>query len=104
MTEEQKKEVAVFRYGVIADFVGATRLDRGEREVLLRRKCARKWRIPFSSRTRLSRSTILRWAHCYTEAGGWIEPIRGGSGLWMRRPVWRCLRCGGNYPECRCPN
>jgi hypothetical protein len=35
MTEEQKKEVAVFRYGVIAEFVGATRLDRGERERLL---------------------------------------------------------------------
>lgn len=31
MNEEQKKEVAVFRYGIIADFVGATRLDRGER-------------------------------------------------------------------------
>ena len=29
MNEEQKKEVAVFRYGIIADFVGATRLDRG---------------------------------------------------------------------------
>jgi hypothetical protein len=27
--------VAVFRYGVIAEFVGATRLDRGERERLL---------------------------------------------------------------------
>ena len=36
MTEEQKKTVAVFRYGVIAEFVGATRLDRGEREALLK--------------------------------------------------------------------
>lgn len=41
MTEEQKKAVAVFRYGVIADFVGATRLDRGERESLLRDECGR---------------------------------------------------------------
>jgi transposase InsO family protein len=75
MTEEQKKEVAVFRYGIIAEFVGATRLDRGERETLLRRKCARKWRIPFSGRTRLSRSTILRWVHRYNEAGSRLEAL-----------------------------
>ena len=75
MTEEQKKAVAVFRYGVIAEFVGATRLDRGEREALLRQKCARKWQIPASSRTRLSRSTILRWVHRYQEAGSRLEAL-----------------------------
>ncbi len=48
MTEDEKKEIAVFRYGMIADFVGATRLDRGEREALLQEKCARKWSIPHS--------------------------------------------------------
>jgi transposase InsO family protein len=75
MTEEQKKEVAVFRYGVIADFVGATRLDHGEQEALLREKCARKWQIPFSSRTRLTRSTILRWVGRYNEGGGRLEAL-----------------------------
>lgn len=75
MTEEQKKEVAVFRYGVIAEFVGTTRLDRGERERLLRQKCARKWQIPFSGRTRLSRSTIMRWVNRYLEAGGRLEAL-----------------------------
>lgn len=75
MTEEQKKEVAVFRYGIIAEFVGATRLERGERETLLREKCARKWQIPLSSRTRLSRSTILRWVNRYNEAGGRLEAL-----------------------------
>lgn len=75
MTEEQKKEVAVFRYGVIAEFVGATRLDRGERERLLRQKCARKWQIPFSGRTRLSRTTIMRWVKRYLEAGGRLEAL-----------------------------
>ncbi len=53
----------MFRYGIIAEFVGATRLERGERETLLREKCARKWQIPFSSRTRLSRSTTPRDGH-----------------------------------------
>jgi len=75
MTEEQKKEVAVFRYGIIADFVGATRLDRGEREELLRDKCARKWQIPYSGRTRLSRSTILRWIRFYNEGNSKLEAL-----------------------------
>ncbi|MBW2690307.1 MAG: helix-turn-helix domain-containing protein, partial [Deltaproteobacteria bacterium] len=75
MTEEQKKEVAVFRYGIIADFVGATRLDRGEREALLREKCDRKWLIPFSPRTRLSRSTIVRWIQKYNEGGRRLESL-----------------------------
>jgi len=75
MTEEQKKEMAVFRYGIIADFVGATRLDRGEQEELLRDKCARKWQIPYSGRTRLSRSTILRWIRFYNEGNGKLEAL-----------------------------
>lgn len=70
MTEEQKQEVAVFRFGVIAEFVGATRLDFGEQATLLKQKCARKWQIPSSGRTRLSRSTLLRWIRCYNSSGG----------------------------------
>jgi hypothetical protein len=42
MTEEQKKAVAVFRFGVIADFVNGVHLDYGEGEQLLAQKCARK--------------------------------------------------------------
>ena len=75
MTEEQKNEVAVFRFGVIAEFVGATRLDFGEQETLLKQKCARKWQIPCSGRTRLSRSTLLRWIGCYNASGGDLESL-----------------------------
>ncbi len=48
MEEQRKIEVAVFRYGVIQDFVNGIRLDHGERERLLREKCTRKWQIPYS--------------------------------------------------------
>jgi transposase InsO family protein len=75
MTEQQKKDVAVFRYGLIAEFVGATRLDRGERETLLREKCARKWQIPHSGRTRVSRSTLIRWITRYQEQGQKLEAL-----------------------------
>ena len=50
MTEEQKKEIAVFRFGVISDFLVRRKLDYGERERLIRKKCAQEWRIPHSSR------------------------------------------------------
>jgi transposase InsO family protein len=75
MTEEQKQQVAVFRFGIIHDFVGATRLDHGERERLLREKCARKWEIPCSNQTRLSRSTILRWVTIYLQEGRKLEAL-----------------------------
>ncbi len=65
MTEQQKKEIAVFRFGVIGEFVTGAGLDYGEKERLLQQKCARKWTIPYSGRTRLSRSTILGWIRQY---------------------------------------
>jgi putative transposase len=65
MTEQQKKEIAVFRFGAIGEFVTGAELDYGEKERLLQQKCARKWTIPYSGRTRLSRSTILGWIRQY---------------------------------------
>ena len=75
MTLEQQQRVAVFRFGIIHEFVGGTRLDHGEQERLLREKCARKWDIPCSNQTRLSRSTILRWARLYAKEGYKLEAL-----------------------------
>jgi len=75
MTEDERKKVAVFRFGVIAEFVGTTRLDQGEKAELLRQKCARQWQIPQSSRTRLSESTILRWGKLYKDGGYRLESL-----------------------------
>lgn len=75
MDEEQKKEVAVFRFGVISDFVSRARLEWGERERLLEEKCAREWQIPFSGRTRLSRTTILSWVRAYEKGGRRLQAI-----------------------------
>ncbi len=72
MTENQKNEVAVFRFGVICEFVTGTNFDYGEKERILQQKCARKWSIPYSGRTRLSRSTILGWVRQYN---GRIESL-----------------------------
>lgn len=70
MTEEEKKQVAVFRFGVISEFMNRVHLDHGEKERLLREKCARRWMIPFSEKTRIGRSTILRWIEAYKKKNG----------------------------------
>jgi putative transposase len=75
MDEEQKKQIAVFRFGVIADFVSGARLPRGDRRRLLREKCSRKWTIPFSNRTRIGRSTIRDWIARYEAGGRQLEAL-----------------------------
>ena len=62
MDEELKKRIAVFRFGVIADFVGDRALPRGDIERLMKDKCDQKWQIPGSGRTSISESTMKEWA------------------------------------------
>ncbi|MBL6995600.1 MAG: IS481 family transposase, partial [Desulfobacula sp.] len=45
MTEDEKMQVAVFRFGVISDFVNGIWMSRTERRRLMREKCACKWPI-----------------------------------------------------------
>ena len=75
MDEDQKLEIAVFRFGVIHDLVGGVRLAPGEKERLIREKCERKWSIPYSTKTRVARTTIRRWAKLYQDSGGRIESL-----------------------------
>jgi putative transposase len=75
MTEEDKKQVAAFRFGVICDLVNGVHLEPGEQERLIRDKCARKWQIPFSTRTRISRSTILRWVRLYRQSNCKLDSL-----------------------------
>ncbi len=75
MDEDLKKRTAVFRYGVIADFVGVRRLSRGEREKLIREKCAQRWDICGSSRTCISRSTLKDWIRKYNKSGRRLESL-----------------------------
>jgi len=75
MDEDKEKQIAVFRFGVIHDLVGNVELEPGEQERLIREKCDRKWVIPFSDRTRITRSTILRWVRLYKDSGGKLEAL-----------------------------
>jgi len=75
MDEELKKAIAVFRYGVIADFVGGVTLPRGEKRKRMQEKCGRKWRIPGSSRSRIGISTLKEWITRYTASGNRLESL-----------------------------
>lgn len=75
MNDEQKKQVAIFRFGVISDFVSPTRLAWGERARLIEHKCERSWQIPFSQRTRLSPATIRSWIRAYEKSGQQLESL-----------------------------
>lgn len=75
MNDEQKKQVAIFRFGVISDFVSPTRLAWGERARLIQQKCERSWQIPFSNRTRLSPPTIRSWIRAYEKSGQQLESL-----------------------------
>ncbi len=74
MAPDEKQEIATFRFVVIGDMV-ASNLNHGEQEMLIRQKALRKWQIPFSVRTHIGRSTILRWIKLYKNSGNKIESL-----------------------------
>jgi hypothetical protein len=69
MTEQQREEIAMFRYGVISDLVSAE-LARGEQKRLLREKAARQWRLPGEEGLRrYSFNTLRSWVRDYNRGG-----------------------------------
>jgi putative transposase len=76
VSEAVATDIATFRFGIISDFVGGAVLARGERERLLIEKAARKYKIPGSERTRVSRATILLWVAVYKRGGGRLDALK----------------------------
>ncbi len=75
MTEDEKMQVAVFRFNVIGDFVTGLHMSRAEKRRLMREKCVRKWQIPFSEKTRIVKGTIRRWIRLYNESNGDLKSL-----------------------------
>ena len=73
--KDREHEIATFRFGLIAEFVTGVCLAVGEKEKLLREKSSRTYKIPYSSSTRVSRSTLKKWISDYNNAGGHIEGL-----------------------------
>jgi putative transposase len=79
MTEDEKLEVAIFRFSVISDFVNGSQMDQKEKQRFLQEKCARKWSIPFSTRTSISESTLYRWIRLYKNSNRDLKSLCPGA-------------------------
>lgn len=76
MEETSKKlEIATFRFGLISDFVTGARLMYGDKERLLREKVHRSYDVPFSNRSKISRSTLEKWILDYKKGGYRLEAL-----------------------------
>jgi putative transposase len=75
MTEQEKQEVATFRFSIIHELVDKAHLKFGDQEKLIKDKCAREWDIPNSDRTSIGRSTILGWVSKYRESGNNLKSL-----------------------------
>jgi len=79
MTEDEKVQLAIFRFSVISDFVNGSQIDRKEKQRLVQQKCARKWNIPFSTRTSISESTLYRWIRLYKNSNTTLKSLSPGT-------------------------
>lgn len=71
----KKKKIATFRFGVIADFVTGVHLQYGEKERLLNEKSSRLYDVPFSPRSKITRSTLEKWILDYKKGGYKIDAL-----------------------------
>jgi transposase InsO family protein len=79
MQQEQREEIARFRFGVISDLVGAVRLEPGDMAKLIRAKSRKRYNIPHSQRTRISESTIRRWVRLYESSVRQLSSLYPGE-------------------------
>ena len=85
---EYQQQVAVFRYGVIADLLQAPP-DAGSLAARIRAKTEQSYVIPHSSRTRIGKSTVYGWLQQYLQGGfdALMPKRRSDQGRARRMPV-----------------
>lgn len=81
MDDQQRQEIAHFRYGLIAPFVHR-KLDKGEQAQMLRDIAHHRYDIPYSQGKTVSIRTVERYLKLYRE-GGWeaLKPSRRADKL-----------------------
>ncbi len=68
MTEQEREEVALFRYGIISDFLQGE-WAWGERKRLLEKKALGSWRHPQGQLIQISAEAMKRWMQIYRREG-----------------------------------
>ncbi|MFA5687527.1 MAG: DDE-type integrase/transposase/recombinase [Bacilli bacterium] len=72
---EKQKKIALFRFGVITPLIGVKDLIRGQREKMINEIISKKWDIPYSSKTSISRATLLNWVRLYEKSDNSLESL-----------------------------
>jgi putative transposase len=75
MNNELRKQISLFRFGLISALVGRKGLSRGEQETRINDIISRQWDIPGSARSSIARSTVLRWLSLYQRGGERLESL-----------------------------
>ncbi|RKX82163.1 MAG: IS481 family transposase [Spirochaetes bacterium] len=75
MDREKKEKIGVFRFGVIFPLIDPTNNNWGAKEAALRILANKRWEIPYSDRSFISRATILNWLKRYQDGGANIEAL-----------------------------
>jgi len=63
------EQIALFRFSVISPLLHQRNKNRGDQEARIRSLTEQYWEIPGTTRTSLSRSTILSWLKLYERSG-----------------------------------
>ncbi len=69
-------EVATFRFGIISEFVTGLHVERGEKAKLVRDKISRQYKIPNSTQSTITKSTIKKWITDYKKGGCRLECLK----------------------------
>lgn len=107
---EHREKVALFRFGLISPLVSRSNVSRGERERMVRGITEKEWEIPGSGRSRISRSTLLRWLKDYQESGQRLESLqprqrrdKGGTRCMRPELELALLNLRREFPEATLP-
>ncbi|MCF7939584.1 MAG: DDE-type integrase/transposase/recombinase [Spirochaetales bacterium] len=75
MDREKREAIAAFRFGVIYPLLDIEKGERGRKEEVLREISEKRWNIPYSKRSYISRATVLLWLKKYEQSGKKIESL-----------------------------
>jgi transposase len=76
MVADKNRQIALFRYGIISDFVNRTQQFKlGEKEKLFKSKLNCTWKIPHSQKTTISRGIIYHWIDRYKKSGEKLDSL-----------------------------
>jgi transposase InsO family protein len=75
MDREKREAIAAFRFGVIYPLLDIEKGEKGRKEEVLREISEKRWNIPYSKRSYISRATALLWLQRYEQSGRKIESL-----------------------------